>query len=210
MTNPLHRGLYAITDPELLDADCLIPSVEQALLGGCRVVQYRDKPATEIERLQRARSLQSLCQQYGAQLIINDDPDLCRRSQAHGVHLGKSDGNIIEARRMLGPDRILGVTCHSDLVYAQRCIEAGVDYCAFGRMFPSLTKPKAPACPPEVIPAALKLAVPIVAIGGINLDNMPSLMHTSIQHVAVIHGLFGQKDIQTRAQQFQHFFSHAE
>lgn len=206
MNTVLNPGLYAITDPYLLPAATLLSSVESALKGGCRVIQYRDKPATEIERLQRARSLKSLCSDYQAQLIINDDLQLCVRAKAHGVHLGKSDGDILNARKVLGQEHILGVTCHSDVAYAQACIEAGVDYCAFGRMFPSLTKPDAPACPINMLNEARKLPKPIVAIGGITLDNIESLMHTRIQNIAVIHGLFGQADIQTTAEQFQEFF----
>jgi thiamine-phosphate pyrophosphorylase len=203
----LNPGLYAITDPNLLDEHSLYTKVESALKGGCRVLQYRDKPASVSQKLERADVLRSLCHQYNAQLIINDDLELCLQSGADGLHLGKSDGNILEARKILGPKRILGVTCHSDLNYAQECINLGVDYCAFGRIFTSKTKPKAPACPLSVLQQASKLSKPVVAIGGITLDNIESLMHTPLYSVAVIHGLFSEPDIQATAQQFQSYFA---
>jgi len=207
MPRILNSGLYAITDPKLLDEISLISKVELALKGGCRVLQYRDKPASTDQKLERARALKALCHQYDAQLIINDDIELCLQSHADGVHLGKSDGNIIHARERLGPDRILGVTCHSDLKYAQQCIDLGADYCAFGRIFSSKTKPDAPPCQLSVLKDAIKLSKPIVAIGGITLDNIESLMQTPIHNVAVIHGLFAQADIEATAQQFQDYFS---
>lgn len=206
MKTNLLSGLYAITDPFLLKPENLISSVKLALLGGCRVLQYRDKPATNIERLKRAQDLKSLCAEFNAQLIINDDLELCLRVQADGVHLGKTDGDVMTARNSLGPEYILGVTCHSDLQYAQIAIDAGADYCAFGRIFPSLTKPEAPHCSLVTLREATQLSKPVVAIGGITLDNMAALMQTPVHNVAVIHGLFGQKDIQETALKFQKYF----
>lgn len=207
MTCSLNPGLYAITDPKLLNGDNLISKVESALLGGCRVVQYRDKAASVEQKLLRAKALKKLCLHYDAQLIINDDVHLCLQSNADGVHLGKSDGNILNTRKILGPEKILGVTCHSDLEYAQECIKLGVDYCAFGRMFPSKTKPDAPSCSLNILQQAVKLAKPIVAIGGITLDNIESLMHTPIYSAAVINGLFAEQDIQATAAKFQGYFT---
>ncbi len=203
----LHPGLYAITDPILLDAKCFLTKVELALKGGCRVLQYRDKHASSTQKLQRALALKALCHRYNAQLIINDDLQLCLESDADGVHLGKSDGDIAKARRVLGFQRILGVTCHDDINYARQSIDLGADYCAFGRIFPSKTKPEAPPCSLSVLVEAVKLSKPIVAIGGITLDNIESLMHTPIHNAAVIDGLFAQSDIQATARQFQKFFS---
>jgi thiamine-phosphate pyrophosphorylase len=203
----LHTGLYAITDPHLIPGEQLFPAVEAALKGGCRVIQYRDKLASSKDREKYARQLVALCERFHAQLIINDDLELCLNTGAHGVHLGRSDGNIQLARQRLGPDRVLGVTCHSDLVYAQQCIEAGVDYCAFGRIFPSQTKPQAPHCSLETLEKACALAIPVVAIGGINLDNIGALMHTPIHCAAVIHSLFSSDTIEATARRFQTHFS---
>ncbi len=204
----LHSGLYAITDPELLPGEHLISSVKAALEGGCKVVQYRDKLSSPSDKLEYARQLRLLCEHYNAQLIINDNVALCLASDAHGVHLGRSDGDIQQARDILGHERLIGVTCHDDLAYARQCIALGVDYCAFGRMFPSLTKPGAPPCSLKILNEACSLPIPIVAIGGINLDNLAELLQTPIHAAAVIHALFSSRDIRSTATQFQTLFTH--
>lgn len=204
----LNTGLYAITDPGLLPGPQLFTAVKSALQGGTKVLQYRDKQASPSEQLARATQLVALCNDFGAQLIINDDLELCLKSKAHGVHLGRSDGDIQQARATLGPAIILGVTCHNDLEYARQCIDEGVNYCAFGRLFPSMTKPEAPHCPLEILEQACQLSCPIVAIGGINLDNIAQLMHTRIHCAAVIHGLFSSDRIEATARQLQTHFSH--
>lgn len=202
-------GLYAITDPQLLPGNKLITSVESALRGGAQVIQYRDKTASNLERLKQAQNLRDLCKNYQAKFIINDDLDLCLRVDADGLHLGKSDGDITLARTKLGADKILGVTCHSDLVYAQQCIDRKVDYCAFGRIFPSKTKPNAPHCTPTILKKAAKLPYPSVAIGGITVDNAPNVIAMNIRSIAVIHGLFAQVDIEATARTFSTFFNHS-
>ncbi len=194
-------GIYAITDPLLCPQDRLLVTVEQALQGGIRLLQYRDKVAHPAQRLDNALRLRALCEQYDACLIINDDVALCLAVDAHGVHLGRSDGDVAQARLALGPDRILGVTCHSDLNYAQQATAVGADYCAFGRLFASRTKPDAPACSPQVLAQAKKLGLRTVAIGGIDLSNMAGLLALQPDMLALIHGLFGQKNIKDTAHQ---------
>ena len=200
------NGLYAITDPLLLPNEKVIVGVESALKGGARVIQYRDKTASDIERVKTAQSLHDLCANYQAQFIINDDLDLCLRVKANGLHLGKSDGDISHARQRLGDDKILGVTCHSDIAYAQVCINQEVDYCAFGRVYPSRTKPNAPHCTLATLKLAAQLTKPSVAIGGITLENAASVLATNIHSIAVIHGLFGQTNIEATARKFSSLF----
>ena len=137
------RGLYAIT-PELADGARLLREVEAALGGGCRIVQYRDKLSAMPERVARARALRELTRRHGAKLLINDDLALAFLVDADGVHLGKDDGNLMAARAMLGPERILGASCYADFSAAQAASAAGVDYVAFGAVYPSPTKPNAP------------------------------------------------------------------
>ncbi len=195
----LPTGIYAITDPLLLPGDSLIAGVEKALLGGVRVLQYRNKIASRSQQLLEAKALKALCQQFDACFIVNDDIELAKESCADGVHLGKSDGSIAKARKVLGSNKVIGVTCHNDLTYARACIDEGADYCAFGRFFPSQTKPNASLCEQTYLPDIAKLKVPVVAIGGITVDNMASLMDTPFNNLAVIHSLFGQDDIEQAA-----------
>ena len=192
-------GVYAITDPSLLPDDKLLQGVEAAFRGGVRIVQYRNKLASSVDRLRQAQNLAALAVDYQSLLIINDDPALCRRAGAGGVHLGRSDASIGEARRELGEDFILGVTCHGDIPYALESRILGADYCAFGRLFPSRTKPSAPACSLSVLSEAKSHGLRTVAIGGINTNNIDSVIESGADMAALIHGLFGQADIEASA-----------
>lgn len=204
------RGLYAITDSQLLADGRLLPWVEAALAGGARLLQYRDKSGDAARRLDQASQLQALCQQYGAQLLINDDLPLAARLGV-GVHLGRDDGCLRAARQQLGPQAIIGATCHASLEHAEQAIADGASYIAFGRFFQSVTKPGAPAATAELLQQArARFAVPIVAIGGITLDNAPSLLASGADLLAVIHGLFGADsaaEVQRRAQAFNELFT---
>lgn len=203
----LRPGLYAITDPDLLPDDKLIPAVEAALRGGAVMVQYRDKQATDAERLRRASNLLSACDNAGVPLLINDDAALAKRIGAAGAHLGQEDGEIRAARELLGPEAILGKTCHADLELAASAMDASADYVAFGRFFPSMTKPGAPAATPEILHQARRLGLPVSAIGGITLENAPLLIAQGTDLIAVIGGLFGTDDVETRARAFTNLFS---
>src|SRR5690242_130867 len=137
--HPLLRrgGLYAITDGPRAD---LLEAAHAALLGGARVVQYRDKTSDAARRLDEARALAQLCAEFQVPLIINDDVELARASDAAGVHLGEGDLGIAEARGRLDANAIIGVSCYDSLQRACAA-SAGADYLAFGAFFPSPTKP---------------------------------------------------------------------
>jgi thiamine-phosphate pyrophosphorylase len=144
-----------------------------------------------------------LCREHGAELIINDDVHLALSVGAHGVHLGQDDMPPQEARKLLGPKATIGVTCHADLDLAHTAVQAGANYVAFGRFFPSTTKPDAPPAPLELlIQARQMLDVPIVAIGGITLDNAQSVLASGADWLAVSHSLFSAPNIETRTRAF--------
>lgn len=202
----IRPGLYAITDPDLLPDDRLVLTVEAALRGGTVMVQYRDKRGSDTDRLRRASSLLSACRNAGVPLLINDDPQLAKRIGAAGVHLGQEDGEIRAARELLGPDAIVGKTCHASLELAQTAADAGADYLAFGRFFPSMTKPGAPAARPELLQQARRFDRPLAAIGGVALENAPLLIAQGADLLAVIGGLFGTDDVEARARAFSKLF----
>ncbi|OZG70041.1 thiamine-phosphate diphosphorylase [Hahella sp. CCB-MM4] len=209
MTNPEFppRGLYVITDSGLLPGDRLYQAVEEALLGGAEIVQYRNKESAPSQRLHEASRLQEICSRFGKPLIINDDVALAASCGAAGVHLGQSDGSVSEARNGLGERAIIGVTCHGRLDLAQRAAKEGASYLAFGRFFASHTKPNAIPADLSVIAAAKQsTGLPTVAIGGINLDNAPQVLQAGADFLAVIHGVFGQNDTQRRCEQFSTLF----
>ena len=203
---PAISGLYAIT-PECADTESLVQQVRQALSGGAHLVQYRSKEGDVALRHEQANELLTLCRQFRVPLIINDDIRLADLTGADGVHLGKDDGSVREARLILGPDKIVGVSCYADL---QRALDAeahGANYVAFGSFFPSPTKPGAVAAPLTLLHEAKhSLNIPIVAIGGISADNVIPLIEAGADAVAVISALFDCEDIGTAASRFAVLF----
>lgn len=202
MSATIQSGLYGITDPELLPGEQLFSGVEAALRGGAVLIQYRDKTATPTQRSQRAARLIELCRVYGCPLIINDDYALAQASGAAGVHMGQGDGSLTAARGVLGPDKLLGATCHSSISLAQEAAAAGANYLAFGRFYGSRTKQQAPAAALSVLTDAQSLGLPIVAIGGLTLANAEPVITAGADLLAVVHGLFAAPDIEARARQF--------
>ena len=185
------QGLYAITDNTLTPAPCLIEHTEQALLGGARILQYRDKTANKQKRRDEALALKALCAQYQCTFIINDDVELCMEVNADGVHLGVNDTNIHTARQQLGNNVIIGATCHGSLDLAHKAVADGADYVAFGRFYSSTTKPNAKAADlPSIRSGLNKLDVPTVAIGGITLNKAEELLEAGFSMLAVIEGIF--------------------
>jgi thiamine-phosphate pyrophosphorylase len=199
-------GLYAIT-PECADTESLLQKVRQALSGGARLVQYRNKGGGVALRYEQASELLALCQHFHVPLVINDDIRLADLTGADGVHLGKDDGSVREARLILGPEKIIGVSCYNDL---QRALDAeahGANYVAFGSFFPSPTKPGASVAPLTLLHEAKRnLKIPVVAIGGITLENLSALIEAGADAVAVISALFDSDDIRATASRFAVLF----
>lgn len=191
-------ALYAITDPNLLPGERLYNAVAEALEGGCGWIQYRNKTGSAAERLHQAQRLNHICQAAGARLIINDDVALTQSVGAAGVHLGREDGSILAARAVLGPDAIIGATCHDSLEFARQAQAQGASYVAFGRFFASATKPQAKAAPLELITQAQSLQTPIVVIGGINSDNLLLLKRAGAGCFAVCEAVFGGENVGER------------
>lgn len=207
MSRPGISGMYAIT-PDMADSRLLAAMTQQVLQAGVRTIQYRNKSASAAVRLEQAMLLSDLCRQKNALLIINDHPDLVTRVNAAGVHLGQEDMPVAEARRLLGQNRIIGVSCHDQLQHAVAAQKAGADYVAFGAFFPSATKPDAVMAPVSLLQQAKQyLHIPVVAIGGITPDNAVDLAARGADGLAVSHALFGAKDIAATAARFARLFA---
>lgn len=205
------RGLYAVTDTRLSPGRRLLEDVSKALLGGAAVVQYRDKTGDASRRLAEAGELLRLCRDQGALLIINDDIELAGQIGADGVHLGAEDAAPSSAREQLGEDAIIGVSCYNRLDLAHRAAALDVDYIAFGRFFPSRVKPDAVQAQPDLLNTAKqRFSQPLVAIGGITPENGAPLIRAGADMLAVIHGIFGQPDIQAACRRFTHLFEPQE
>jgi len=206
------RGLYAITDPDLLAGEDWLSQVEAAMANGAALIQYRDKSADPVLRRQRAEALLKRCRAHGVPLLINDDVDLVARVGADGIHLGRDDTDLTAARHRLGPGAIIGISCYNQLPRARAAAAAGADYVAFGRFFPSHTKPHAVQAERALLQRARReLDIPLVAIGGITADNGGELIAAGADLLAVIHGLFGQADVAAATRHLTGLFAdHAE
>lgn len=181
--------------------------VQQAIDGGARVIQYRDKTAGHGQRLDIAHRLRQVCKQRAVLFLINDDPQLAHQVDADGVHLGQTDTGPVTARAILGEDKIIGISCHASLELALTAQQQGADYVAFGRFFDSRTKPEAKPAPIDLLAEARgALHIPMVAIGGINADNAPGLLAAGADMLAVIHAVFGQGDIRRAAERIAGLF----
>jgi thiamine-phosphate pyrophosphorylase len=199
-------GLYAVT-PGLADSALLTSKVEAALRGGARVVQYRNKAADEPLLYEQALRIARMCRDAGACFIVNDSVELAREVAADGVHLGKDDDGVGAARAVLGPGKLIGVSCYNQLWRARDAVAQGADYVAFGSFFPSPNKPGAVTASRDLLRAAKRFSRPIVAIGGITPDNAAALIEAGADAVAVVSAVFDSPDVERAARRIAGLFA---
>lgn len=203
---PAPRGLYLIT-PDLDDTAALLARVEPLLGAGVTWLQYRNKGASGVLRHAQASALQAICSPAGVPLIVNDDARLAKAIGAAGVHLGEDDGDIAQARALLGSHAIVGASCYDEFARAERAVAAGANYVAFGAFFPTRSKATHRRATPELLLQAAALGVPRVAIGGITPDNTPTLAAAGADLVAVIAGVFEAPDPVAAARAYARVFA---
>lgn len=198
--SPSDLRLYAITDRRALSTGVtLAQAVEAALDGGVTCLQLREKTASAGEILALARTLLPLCRARRVPLLINDRVDITLAAGADGVHLGQDDLPLPEARALLGPDRILGATAHT-VEEALRAQAEGADYLGVGAMFPTGTKTDTVPTSADTLKAiCAAVSIPVVAIGGVNAENLPTLAGTGIAGAAVVSAIFSQRDLTAAA-----------
>lgn len=197
------QGLYVLTD----DRPDFEQRCEAIIRAQPRLLQYRDKSNDQTKRLQQARFLRNLIQTPSCLLIINDDIELAKNVGADGVHLGRNDASLVQARQLLGEQSIIGVSCYRDLKSAIEAEAAGANYLAFGRMYPSTTKPDAPACEIDILQQAkAQLQRPLVAIGGVNRQNALPLLDAGADCLAVSASVFHADDPYRAAMSMQSLF----
>jgi thiamine-phosphate pyrophosphorylase len=200
-------GLYAVT-PDLADTAQLVAMAAAAIAGGAALLQYRHKTAAPALRAEQARALAALCRSRGCLFIVNDDVELAIAAGADGAHVGRDDPDAGAARARLGPGRLLGVSCYNEIGRARAARAAGADYVAVGSMFASSVKPGAVHAPLGLIGEAHAVTgLPVVAIGGITLDNAPQLVAAGAAALAVISALFEAADITATARSFTALFA---
>lgn len=197
MLNKNRCILYAITDRTWLNGRTLEDVVEQSLMGGVDIIQLREKNLDFNAFLDSAIKIKRLTDRYNVPLIINDNIEVCIQSGANGIHLGQGDTPLVEARQILGNNKIIGVTAKT-IEQSQQAEINGADYIGVGAMFGSTTKKDAiPLTFEELANIRKSVNIPIVAIGGINAENIYQFKGTSIDGIAVVSAIFRQEDIKS-------------
>lgn len=188
--------LYLITPPVLPNLDVFVGALAAALdAGDVAALQVRLKGAGDEEVIRAVERLMPVAQARGVAVILNDRPDLARRLGCDGVHVGQSDASVVEARRIMGADAMIGVTCHDSRHLAMEAAEAGADYVAFGAFFPTMTKETAHRPDPDILTIWQEtMETPCVAIGGITLENAKELIRAGADFLAVSAGVWSHGD----------------
>jgi thiamine-phosphate pyrophosphorylase len=195
--------LYAVTDRAWLKDHTLLQEVENALKGGTTFVQLREKNLDEEKFMKEAVEIQALCKKYSVPFVINDNVEIALAMDADGVHVGQSDMQACQVRKKLGPDKIIGVSANT-VEQALQAQKSGADYLGVGAVFPTGSKDDAQNVSLDTLKAiCLAVDIPVVAIGGINKENVWQLQGSGIDGIAVISAIFGQPDIQEAANELK-------
>lgn len=200
--------LYAVTDRAWIGSGfpckSLSEAVSHAIEGGATCIQLREKNLDEETFLSEAIEIGKLCASKKIPLIINDSVNVARESGADGVHIGQSDISLAEARRVLGPDKTIGVSCQTE-AQAVQAERDGADYLGVGAVFPTSSKSDADSVPLEMLKSICgAVAIPVVAIGGISRTNAQQLAGSGIAGISVISAIFAQADIVSSARELLH------
>ena len=195
--------VYAVTDRAWLKGESLKDQVEKALKGGVTFVQLREKNLDRRLFLEEAAAIKELCDSFHVPFVINDDVEIALASGADGVHVGQKDMDVKEARRRLGPGKIIGVSCKT-VEQAKAAEAGGADYLGVGAMYPTDTKSDTSQVTVETLKAICRAVdIPVVAIGGIRADRIQPLKGTGADGVAVVSAIFGQPDIEAAARRLK-------
>ena len=198
--------LYLVTDRQLMSCDSLTEAVEQAILGGCTMIQLREKELSSLEFYNQAVAVKQVTDKYHIPLIINDRIDIAMAVQATGVHIGQHDLPAAAVRKVIGENMLLGVSA-SSIAEAIQAQQDGADYLGVGAMFPTGTKTDADSVSMEElqkIRAAVSL--PIVVIGGINKGNAGRFKPMGIDGLAVVSAIIAQSDIKAATAELKDLF----
>ena len=188
--------LYAVTDRSWLGEETLYEQVEKALKGGATFIQLREKELDEEHFLEEAIALKELCHKYHVPFLINDNVKIAKEMDADGVHVGQSDMEADDVRKILGEDKILGVSAQT-VEQAVLAEKMGADYLGVGAVFSTSTKKDASAISKERVKAICEAVhIPVIAIGGITADNILTLKGSGICGIAVVSAIFAAKDIE--------------
>ena len=195
--NKIDYSLYLVTDRDILGNRNLCKAVEDSIKGGVSIVQLREKFVDDETFLKIAKEVQKITKKYNIPLIINDNVKIAKEIDAEGVHIGQSDKPLEETRKILGKDKIIGVSVGS-LDEALKAQKGGADYLGIGTIFYTGTKKdiNEPLGIEKLKTIVENISIPSVAIGGIHLNNIEEVMKTGVNGVAVISEILGKEDIE--------------
>jgi thiamine-phosphate pyrophosphorylase len=203
----LKRGLYLVT-PDWDDTERLLRISEMALRGGATVLQYRHKTADAALAYEQSGALLALCRRHGVPMIVNDNVELCLRIDADGVHVGGTDAAIAGVRSAVGNGKIVGASCYGSFELAQEAAQAGASYLALGGFYPSQVKQYEVGTAPElIVQVKAAIALPLVVIGGMTVENAAPLVAQGADMIAVISSVYTATEPQAAAQAFGVLFS---
>ena len=201
------RGLYVVTDASITDPELLYRQVDEAVAGGSRLVQFRNKTIDSGLYIALAEAVLEACRRNFTPCLINDQVTIAKVLEADGAHLGQGDGSLLDARQSLGPNALLGRTCHGSQELMEQAVADGASYCAFGRLFESDTKPDASGLSLDQLKDLVsQCPIPTVAIGGITLDNGRQILDTGVAMLAVSGAVFRAKEIGEAARRLSELF----
>lgn len=199
--------LYLVTDRQLMSCDSLTEAVEQAILGGCTMIQLREKELSSLEFYNQAVDVKQVTDKYHIPLIINDRIDIAMAVQATGVHIGQRDLPAVVVRKVIGENMLLGVSA-SSIAEAIQAQQDGADYLGVGAMFPTGTKTDADSVSMEELQKIrTAVSLPIVVIGSINKGNAGCFKPMGIDGLAVVSAIIAQSDIKVAAAELKELFS---
>lgn len=195
--------LYAVTDRSWLNGKTLYEEVHEAIMGGATMIQLREKNLDEESFLAEAKQIKELCARYHIPLIINDNIDVALKINADGVHVGQDDMNVLNVRKILGPNKIIGVSAHN-VTEAVAAVDAGADYLGSGAVFATGSKKDVNILEKRVLKEICETVdVPVTAIGGINEKNIIKLTGTGISGIAVISAIFASDNITKKTKELK-------
>ena len=201
--------LYLVTDRSVMSAKSLEQAVEQAIQGGCTIVQLREKNISSREFFETAQRVKQITDSYHIPLIINDRTDICLAVNAAGIHVGQQDLPAKVVRSIIGPDKIIGVSA-ATLSEAMQAEQDGADYLGVGAMFATSTKTNTrPVTVEQLSQIKQSVQIPVVAIGGIQSSNAATLTKTGIDGIAVVSAILAQENIAHAAGQLKACFTGA-
>ncbi|MVX64699.1 thiamine phosphate synthase [Clostridium chromiireducens] len=207
MKPKIDYSIYLVTDRDLMSTETLEEAIEQAILGGCTLVQLREKDCSSLEFYNTAVRVKEITDKYNVPLIINDRLDIALAVDAAGIHVGQSDMPAIIVRKIIGEDKIIGVSTGS-LEQALKAQEDGADYIGVGAMYSTGTKKDAnPTSMEELKKIRENISIPIVVIGGINKDRVRDFENMGIDGLAIVSAIIAQKDITEATKELKALFT---